>query len=551
MSQGPSNAFANIPNANPATPRLTLRSNAALISMIFALLAVPLHFLFCCAPISIPVALVAVVVGHVAMSQINRSEGTLTGKGLARTGLIVGYVSLLLSAVSITWMIGQIRNAEPGVDNRPPEKIALAAAESAINTDSRGRAHGNSARAKELAEAFASVMEEIDKEAFTDTKAKIKLSGGHYVTWCELQKGRCAFVVHVPEYRKFADDAKKVLHEAAWTAAQKIARKELKPGDQLAVGLRGVLLYGAVIVGSITDNEPNAGKLEQGTDSDKLLPFFKSPEAEQLKAPAQAPPVAAAKKEGPATVEQPKPVSPPAEPAPVARPKPSPSAPAAVTPTKTEAPAEAKPSSEKQISKSKPTTPMPTSADPMEQALEDLRSDDKAKRRAAAEKLASISPSGPRDETTKALLDALTKKDHFTQMAAAKALAVWGDAAIVPQLVSSMKAESDTFVRHEIITTLGKLGGREAIEALVGGIDKQSDRRDIASALKGLGADAETAVIARLKDSDKDMRKAACDVLAEIGTKRCLSALKIAAKDSENSVRFRAEAAIKKVEGRN
>src|SRR5581483_817503 len=197
------------------------------------------------------------------------------------------------------------------------------------------------------------------------------------------------------------------------------------------------------------------------------------------------------KKEGPATVEQPKPVNPPAESAQVAPSKPSPSAPAAETPAKPLPPLEAKPGPEKQIGKSKPTTPMPTSADPVQQALEDLRSDDKAKRRAAADKLASISPSGPRDETTKALLDALTKKDHFTQMAAAKALAVWGDAAIVPQLVSSMKAESDTFVRREIITALGKLGGREAIEALVEGIDKQSDRRDIASALKGLGADAE------------------------------------------------------------
>jgi hypothetical protein len=59
-------------------------------------------------------------------------------------------------------------------------------------------------------------------------------------------------VVHVPEYRKFTGDAKKTLAKLAWMVAQNVARDELEPGDHLAVGLRGVISYGAVMVGDVT-----------------------------------------------------------------------------------------------------------------------------------------------------------------------------------------------------------------------------------------------------------------------------------------------------------
>ncbi|HTM20894.1 MAG TPA: DUF4190 domain-containing protein [Kofleriaceae bacterium] len=39
-------------------------------------------------------SILAVVFGHIAISQINRSRGALTGKGMAIAGLVLGYVWL-------------------------------------------------------------------------------------------------------------------------------------------------------------------------------------------------------------------------------------------------------------------------------------------------------------------------------------------------------------------------------------------------------------------------------------------------------------------------
>ncbi len=46
-------------------------------------------------------ALVAIVTGHMARGEIRRSQGALQGDGLALTGLILGYVNLLLGVLVI------------------------------------------------------------------------------------------------------------------------------------------------------------------------------------------------------------------------------------------------------------------------------------------------------------------------------------------------------------------------------------------------------------------------------------------------------------------
>src|SRR5262249_30321539 len=130
-------------------------------------------------------------------------------------------------------------------------RTALEAAETETLTDTRGKARGNTPEARLMAERFSNLMDEVHKDAFTKTDAKFKLSGGHYVTWCERREGTCAFVVHVPEYRRFTPDAKKSLDELAWAAAKLATMGELEPGERLAVGLRGVMLYGSVMVGKV------------------------------------------------------------------------------------------------------------------------------------------------------------------------------------------------------------------------------------------------------------------------------------------------------------
>jgi hypothetical protein len=250
----------------------------AIVSVVLGVLALPM---FLCAPISGLLAVGAIITGHLASGSIRRSMGTLTGKPAVIIGLTLGYVMLAASVFSVVYFFGRIgqemaKNKDRPAVQLPAEEIALKAAERAIATDSQGIGLGNTETARRLAGEFARKMEEIDKQVFTDTKANFKLSGGHYVTWCEMHEGRCAFVVHVPEYRKFTSDAKKSLAKIAWMVAHSVARTELEPDDELGVGLHGVISYGTVMVGNVTEGDADEGVKRETHDrgGNLLLPFF-------------------------------------------------------------------------------------------------------------------------------------------------------------------------------------------------------------------------------------------------------------------------------------
>jgi general secretion pathway protein G len=53
-------------------------------------------------------AIVAVVLGHKALGQIRRSNGSLGGGGLAVGGLVTGYIGILLGIVSILGMMAAL-----------------------------------------------------------------------------------------------------------------------------------------------------------------------------------------------------------------------------------------------------------------------------------------------------------------------------------------------------------------------------------------------------------------------------------------------------------
>jgi uncharacterized protein DUF4190 len=83
------------PALPPPVPPAPAKRNAA--SAVWSLVLGILSFL--CAGIF--AAIPAVICGHVARSAIRKSRGELTGEGLALTGLILGYVAILLNLILI------------------------------------------------------------------------------------------------------------------------------------------------------------------------------------------------------------------------------------------------------------------------------------------------------------------------------------------------------------------------------------------------------------------------------------------------------------------
>jgi hypothetical protein len=267
------------PNYQPPYQPSPPTSLLAVFSMIASAVA-PLMFCLCFPTLLLSAA--GVIGGHIALYRIQRSRGKLAGSWAAVIALCLGYPVALASIwllPSFVQGIAEARKADVADDNEGGDRSPLSIAESNILSASDGTAHGNSPEAIALAEEFGTLMKKLREALFTEGKSKISITRGEFVTHCELRDGQCCFLVHVPDYRHFNDDAKESLEELAWMAAQRSVQGKLQPGDRLAVGLKGVLLYGSVQVGTVAAAPQDGQEREpspptRSKEKDLLRPFF-------------------------------------------------------------------------------------------------------------------------------------------------------------------------------------------------------------------------------------------------------------------------------------
>ena len=78
----------------PPKPQVTIRtSTLAIVSLITGIL--------CWFLLPLIGAIIAVVTGHMAKSEIRQSNGLITGEGMATAGLVLGYIHLGLSLIGL------------------------------------------------------------------------------------------------------------------------------------------------------------------------------------------------------------------------------------------------------------------------------------------------------------------------------------------------------------------------------------------------------------------------------------------------------------------
>lgn len=151
---------------------------------------------------------------------------------------------------------------------------------------------GNTPKATQAAVSFSTMLKEYRALAISETKSKkSKSNKDHFVTWCEVQGNRCLFIVHVPDLRRFEDDAKTAIGEGAWYAAQISSKLLGLPADaELAVAVRGDVLYDRLITGRYVANsdsestlseenlKKSIGKTKKGNSiDDDLMRYFVTP----------------------------------------------------------------------------------------------------------------------------------------------------------------------------------------------------------------------------------------------------------------------------------
>jgi hypothetical protein len=85
------NSYPNTPYQDPQS--FARDAGTAVASMVLGILS------YVCIPGL--GALAAVICGHIAMNQIDNSNGTLKGKGMATAGLVLGYIQIGLFILAI------------------------------------------------------------------------------------------------------------------------------------------------------------------------------------------------------------------------------------------------------------------------------------------------------------------------------------------------------------------------------------------------------------------------------------------------------------------
>ena len=277
------------PRSDGLPPASTITTSGLSIGSLISGILSPFLIVVCFS--SLISSIIAIITGHLALANIRRSGGWVRGQWQAITGLALGYLSLALTFAAILYLGTRMGNGDRA--DASPSGRATSSVTGAVGNSPEGRlkhaeslvaarrgqevGFGNNAQAQQLAEDFATRMKAIDEKLFTQTRPRIvQLSGGEFLTYCELQTDRCAFIVHVPSYRDYTKDAKELLATAAWYLAADVVSGVVEPGGKLAVGLRGSLLYGDVMTGVVGDDADGEEPFSRG-DSENLLAYFANP----------------------------------------------------------------------------------------------------------------------------------------------------------------------------------------------------------------------------------------------------------------------------------
>ena len=251
---------------------ITQRSNAmATASMVLGIIGLVTSFLLCPSFVLIPLSLIFGIIGLVNSAKLG------SGKGKAFAGIACS----LTGVAVVVYMFNMAKDAEK---NTKPLTV-LEAAKSNVKAARKVTGYGNTLEAKALAESVAQQMQMMHDVTIVAEKGN--KTSDQYVVHCEIHEKTCAFLIFVPDYRKFDDETKKIMSELGWSVAQETAVENaaLKAaGAELCVGMKGLMVFGSIMTGGITDESP---KTTSGDESDFERFFPEKKSAAEAKAVAE------------------------------------------------------------------------------------------------------------------------------------------------------------------------------------------------------------------------------------------------------------------------
>lgn len=184
-----------------------------------------------------------------------------------------------------------------------------------------------------------------------------------------------------------------------------------------------------------------------------------------------------------------------------------------------------------------PSDGRPLETGEQDKLLKALSSGDFFTKKNALDRLGNITDVPDDHAAVAKALAPLTRDDNpFIRRGAVKALAVWGTKDSAPALLDALKHE-DVFTKQEAMRTLGKLQEKSALAPLAAFLTDGLSRGVAQESLRSMGSIAEPEVRKYLRSADIWVKKAACEVLKDMGTTKSIRALTAVVRDPNIHVR--------------
>ena len=212
---------------------------------------------------------------------VNHPHADTAARKARRSLLFKGCVVLAgLGGLLAVGGVGTIYYLADQYEKQPkqPGQAACDEAEKFVLSYKNREGAGNTPEAAKLAEDFARKLRVSRQIMFTEGRSgSTSFSKGFFLTYCFISQESVALIVHIPDLRNYSNDAQVTLAEYAWTLATEEARAKVPKATRLAVAVRGVLDYSAILTGTISnDDEPLNGLMTRHPvhDTKQLWPYF-------------------------------------------------------------------------------------------------------------------------------------------------------------------------------------------------------------------------------------------------------------------------------------
>lgn len=310
-------------NTEPVSVQAQTVSALAILSLISGIISIPF---ICLCFLSIPFSLFAIVAGHISRGICRRSNGRVTGSGMAVAGFVLGYVSLAALLGMFAFFFAARSNAPFGVPGPPPpittpqwtdEISSDEALKTAIETLDSMPSAGNSDAAVELATHLQASLHDIAQQMQvgnspmedgrtdasviaekgpaaestsviaelpeTTQTSELQRALQESTVYCSLKSDSCAFLVGITNLPALNDNDRTTLSQMVWLAAGRSADGKLETGLRFAVAMIDDHELQEISLGTYQRSDQyDAGLVHRGPASDyeKLmqLELFFQPE---------------------------------------------------------------------------------------------------------------------------------------------------------------------------------------------------------------------------------------------------------------------------------